>query len=307
MTKEEVYREIKQQIKIVEYASRMGFTVVRKGRYYSLKEHDSVIIDPFKNCFWRNSKAGNGSSIGKGGSIIDFVLEFSGKTLHEVLKDLSAEVYGSGLPRFEKKHTQEKKKPAGTLNLPQSDTHMHNVYAYLIKTRKIDPACVQMLVDRKQLYQDTNRNCVFVSYDLQDTEKPVFACRRGTNTYKPFYGDIEGCDYDQCFYIQNHADVLYITESVIDALSVITLRPQETRNYLALAGVGKTASVERYLQEDIKKIYIGTDNDRGGIAAANELEGIIRGRRPDIVIVRDLPPDPYKDWNEYLQKGGRNT
>lgn len=73
---------------LVDYASRMGFTVIRKGRYFSLKEHDSVIIDPEKNCFWRNSKLGNGNSIGKGGSIIDFLLEFTDRSLHEVLKEL---------------------------------------------------------------------------------------------------------------------------------------------------------------------------------------------------------------------------
>ena len=77
MDKQEVYRMIKEQVKIVDYASRMGFTVVRRGRYFSLKEHDSVIINPEKNCFWRNSKMGTGRSIGKGGSIIDFVLEFT--------------------------------------------------------------------------------------------------------------------------------------------------------------------------------------------------------------------------------------
>mgnify|MGYP003098833260 FL=1 len=89
MDKQEVYRMIKEQVKIVDYASRMGFTVIRKGRYFSLKEHDSVIIDPEKNCFWRNSKLGNGNSIGNGGSIIDFLLEFTDRSLNEVLRELS--------------------------------------------------------------------------------------------------------------------------------------------------------------------------------------------------------------------------
>lgn len=51
MDKQEVYRMIKEQVKIVDYAPRMGFTVIRKGRYFSLKEHDSVIIDPEKIVF----------------------------------------------------------------------------------------------------------------------------------------------------------------------------------------------------------------------------------------------------------------
>lgn len=105
MDKQEVYRMIKEQVKIVDYAPRMGFTVIRKGRYFSLKEHDSVIIDPGKNCFWRNSKLGNGNSIGKGGSIIDFLLEFTDRSLHEVLKELSKEIFVEDMakvPSFEK-------------------------------------------------------------------------------------------------------------------------------------------------------------------------------------------------------------
>lgn len=44
-----------KSIPITDLAQRMGFTLVRRGRYFSLKEHDSVIIDTRKNCFWRNS------------------------------------------------------------------------------------------------------------------------------------------------------------------------------------------------------------------------------------------------------------
>ena len=61
-----VYQIIKEQIRIIDYAPRLGFTVKRKGKYYSLKEHDSVIIDPEKNCFWRNSVPTIGTAIGKG-------------------------------------------------------------------------------------------------------------------------------------------------------------------------------------------------------------------------------------------------
>lgn len=167
MDKQEVYRMIKEQVKIVDYASRMGFTVVRRGRYFSLKEHDSVIIDPEKNCFGEIPSWEPDGAIGKGGSIIDFVLEFTNSSLHEVLKELSQEVFtGSGdqLPTF-----QKRKKPMvkEELMLPAEDSHMHNVYAYLLKTRKIKKEVVQFFVNRKMLYQDIHKNCVFVSYDSE--------------------------------------------------------------------------------------------------------------------------------------------
>lgn len=66
-------------VPITDYATRSGFTLVRKGKYFSLKEHDSVIIDVEKNCFWRNSRFSKGYK-GGAGSIIDFAIEFNGAT-----------------------------------------------------------------------------------------------------------------------------------------------------------------------------------------------------------------------------------
>lgn len=51
MTSKEKFDWIKENISIVDYASSIGFTPVRKGKYYSLKEHDSIIIDTHKNIY----------------------------------------------------------------------------------------------------------------------------------------------------------------------------------------------------------------------------------------------------------------
>lgn len=301
MDKQEVYRMIKEQVKIVDYASRMGFTVIRKGRYFSLKEHDSVIIDPEKNCFWRNSKMGTGRSIGKGGSIIDFVLEFTNLSLHEVLKELSQEVFtGSGdqLPTFQKREEPLVKKE---LDLPEEDSHMHNVYAYLLKTRKIKKEVVQFFVNRKMLYQDLHKNCVFVSYNLEG--KPVFACVRGTNCYNHFCGDLSGCDYEKCFFVENHAKKLYVTESVIEIMSVMSLLEEPLSfDYLALAGVGKADSIQTYLDRDWEEIYLGTNQDEHGREAAEHMERLVKKERPDIRVVLDLPEGEGSDWNDILRK-----
>ena len=64
---EVVHQQIVDNIRIVDYASELGFTLVRRGKYFTLKEHDSVMIDPeaelflekfywwwlWKNCIWR--------------------------------------------------------------------------------------------------------------------------------------------------------------------------------------------------------------------------------------------------------------
>lgn len=135
------------------------------------------------------------------------------------------------------------------------------------------------------LYQDKNNNCVFVSYDIKDKTKPIFACKRGSNTYKPFYGDVPACDYTQCFYVDNNSEKVFITESVIDAMSIMTIIGVNWQkfNYIALAGVGKWEAVKTYLENtDIKELYIALDNDEKGVIAAQQICSYVKSKRPDI-------------------------
>ena len=202
MTSKEKFDWIKENISIVDYASSIGFTPVRKGKYYSLKEHDSIIIDTNKNVYWQNSISGHGKCIGEMGSIIDFAMKFCNMSFYEVIRQFEGDI-----PRDSQYQVrQEKRISDKTLKLPGKDANMRKVYAYLIKTRNIKPDVVQFFVDNKMLYQDKNGNCVFVGYDVNNGVVPVFACRRGTNTFKPFYGDVAGCDYAKCFYVDNESN-----------------------------------------------------------------------------------------------------
>lgn len=177
--------EIKK-ISITEYARQMGFTPVKIGSYYTLKEHDSVRIDPRKNIFFRNST-------GDRGTVIDFVMAFKGVSCGEAIKLLCDEIE---LPKVYKEQNSvpQKKKE---LILPAKARNMKNVFAYLVKTRCINQKIVQEMVDRDMLYQDERNNCVFVSRN--ENGKSVFATVRGTNTDKKWVGDVSGCDYSHSF------------------------------------------------------------------------------------------------------------
>lgn len=304
MTNEEFYQALKEQNSIVDYARELGFTVVRKGKYYSLKEHDSVIINTEKNCYWRNSEPGIGKSIGKGGSIIDFICEFEGIGHKEAIKILKQRTY---LKRTTVKKKKEEPKKVQSFVLPEKADNMRMIFAYLTKTRCISQKIVQDFVDRKMLYQDKNNNCVFVGYDVENKEKPVFACKRGTNTYKPFYGDVAGCDYTKCIYIDNGSDELIITESIIDSMSLMTFMGEMYKqyNYLILAGVGKWDCIRNYINDNVKKVYIATDNDKGGIASAQLICNYVKINYPGITRKWKLPPGEGKDWNMLLQERRR--
>lgn len=303
-----IIENIKRQVQITDYARYMGFTLVKKGRYYSLKEHDSVMIDTTKNKYWQNSVAGTGGSIGFGGSVIDFAMVFGNMTLNEAIYALKSygnvadeEILIDTLKKCVKLNTSKEEKKE--LELPAASDNMKKVYAYLVKTRKISPEIVREFVMKKMLYQDTKRNCVFVGYDYIDKEKPVFACLRGTNTYSPFQGDVAGCDYSKCFYIDNESTKLIVGEAVIDIMSIMTLLKVRWKeyNYLAIGGVGKWRSIDTYLSsKKIKSVVIATDRDEKGRLAAQNICSYVRGNYPSIQRKWELPKKK-KDWNEVLQ------
>lgn len=286
--------EIKK-ISITEYARQMGFTPVKIGSYYTLKEHDSVRIDPRKNIFFRNST-------GDRGTVIDFVMAFKGVSCGEAIKLLCDEIE---LPKVYKEQNSvpQKKKE---LILPAKARNMKNVFAYLVKTRCINQKIVQEMVDRDMLYQDERNNCVFVSRD--ENGKSVFATVRGTNTDKKWVGDVSGCDYSHSFFIDNCSRNLIVTESVIDAMSMMDIKEQKGENhqeynYLSVSGLGKSREALGYhLGKTLYDIvFLAFDNDDKGREIAKEMKKHIESINQDISVSM-LIPEAAKDWNEELQK-----
>lgn len=286
--------EIKK-ISITEYARQMGFTPVKIGSYYTLKEHDSVRIDPRKNIFFRNST-------GDRGTVIDFVMAFKDVSCGEAIKLLCDEIE---LPKVYKEQNSvpQKKKE---LILPAKARNMKNVFAYLVKTRCINQKIVQEMVDRDMLYQDERNNCVFVSRN--ENGKSVFASVRGTNTDKKWVGDISGCDYSHSFFIDNCSRNLIVTESVIDAMSMMDIKEQKGENhqeynYLSVSGLGKSREALGYhLGKTLYDIvFLAFDNDDKGREIAKEMKKHIESINQDISVSM-LIPEAAKDWNEELQK-----
>lgn len=291
----QIIQEIESNIKIVDVANQMGYTLKREGRHYTIKEHESVRIDVDRNLFIRYSN-------GHRGSVIDFISEFKNQPKNEVINELASEInfnYNShGIKRKEKKPEEV---PA--LILPEKGQNMKNVFAYLTQSRYIDSKVVQEMVEKKHLYQDQNRNCVFVSYKNQ---QPVFASLCGTNTFLKFKGDVRGCDYNQGWFVSYNSEYLYVTESPIDAMSKMSLMRMSKRNYhafdqLALSGVTKYESVFEHLKEKkYKVVWIGVDADRAGEFCYQELKNRIKKEFPEVKIVRDRTKFT-KDWNDELK------
>lgn len=298
---------LKENISIVDVAEHLGYSLLRKGQYYQMVEHDSVMLDPRKNCFWRNST-------GTTGSILDFCTYFGELSLQESFTLLYGMIggqeviyerlYGNGYSENPKKQIEqeplEKVKEPLVLILPEKAKTRKHVYAYLQKTRKIDFDVIQDFFDRGMLYQDEKNNCVFISYDNEGN--PVFACKRGTNTTHRFVGDCPGSDYQKGFFINNQATTLFICESVIDVMSYMSLLKRggndyHELNYHVLNGTQKQESVPAILKENpnINFVILGLDTDKGGKKATKEILDSITDMIPCII-----KQPKGKDWNDML-------
>lgn len=310
-TNQERYAQIKAQIRILDYAQQHGYHVVAKGNYYTLKEHDSVIIDPEKNCFWRNSGRGTNPR----GSVIDFAMNFvhSGD-LEASLDELSQQIEGMSYPVGQIREHPATVKPVGQVslkdNLPERNRDMRRAYAYLTKTRWIDPDVVQEFVDRKMLYQDVRGNCVFLAYGADG--EPNFATFRGTLSERKFLGDIKGSDYTHDFYVNNGAEKLIVTESVIDAMSVMSiLKGQgvefQKYDYLVQAGTQKYDAVLTQLEEHpkVNEVLLAMDHDIAGVKGMQKVKELVWEFPEERKVSIHVPDPQYKDWNEVLSTAMR--
>ena len=300
-----VCERIKDEVSITDYARYMGFTLLKKGNYYTMKEHDSVMISPRKKKYWQNSNPSDSAAFGEGGSVIDFAMNFGGYSRDEAIKQLIS----FGNIRFDNEPIQQTQKveipESVELKLPATDDNERNVFAYLIKTRGIAKDVVTELMKRKMIYQDKHKNCVFVGYDSNNKNKPVYACLRGTNTYKKFQGDVRGCDYSKGIYVQNGSEKLVVAEAFIDAMSIMTINGKDWKkyDYIALSGTGKYEAIKTYLDKGkTKKLLIATDNDKGGINAAEIIRDFVKKNYPDVLVKFCLPPTSGRDWNELLKE-----
>lgn len=306
-----------KMIRIVDYAQSCGFTLKRIGKYYTLKEHDSVRIDDERNCFWRNSTFQRGIK-GHSGTVIDFAMEFENyATAREAIYAIADKYCLSSDNDFISPKAKHIPKSNATLNksyssnahifsLPISISNTDDVVSYLCNVRKLDYDLVNTFIQRGLLYQDTRRNCVFVSPDK------TFACLRSTGE-KKFVRDVEGSNYDNCFFLLDDGITIphsiVVTESVIDMMSVMTyirrypmyLAKYSDKAFLALSGTNKIQSLFVHLKNypSISAVVFALDNDNAGHSAVTKAVDTLVDTGFKGTIFFAYPPD-YKDWNECI-------
>ena len=156
----------------------------------------------------------------------------------------------------------------GDLMLPEKNGTYKHIFAYLIKTRKIDKDIVNQFVKDKKIYEDNHNNCVFVGFD--EEKSPKFASVRGTNTNKKFRGDLENSDKGYPFCLEGRSDTLLIFEAPIDLMSYLTLLKlhgiTKFNHHMISMGGTSYIPIEKYLERysEITNITLCLDSDDEG-------------------------------------------
>ena len=265
-------------VDLEKFLRAQGETLVRSGKEYRWKAHDSLTV--CGNKWFRHSQS-------KGGLPVDFVMEFYGKSFPEAVQMLTGEP-GEVQPEADPA-------PSPAFRLPLRNVTNANILNYLTQERKLSPSLVNFFIAAGDIYEDAaHHNVVFVGRDADG--HPRYASSRGLN--EKFRQDAAGAEKAFGFAHRGTDKQLLVFEAPIDLLSFIELFPKnwQQHNYLSLGGVSGKA-LRQFLSErpDVGRVFLCLDADKAGEDACKRLAGLL----PDTVSVTRIQPC-MKDWNDVL-------
>ena len=265
-------------VDLEKFLRAQGETLVRSGKEYRWKAHDSLTV--CGNKWFRHSQS-------KGGFPVDFVMEFYGKSFPEAVQMLTGEP-GEVQPEADPA-------PSPAFRLPLRNVTNANILNYLTQERKLSPSLVNFFIAAGDIYEDSSHhNVVFVGRDADG--HPRYASSRGIN--EKFRQDAAGAEKAFGFAHRGTDKQLLVFEAPIDLLSFIELFPKnwQQHNYLSLGGVSGKA-LRQFLSErpDVERVFLCLDADKAGEDACKRLTALL----PDTVSVTRIQPC-MKDWNDVL-------
>ena len=265
-------------VDLEKFLRAQGETLVRSGKEYRWKAHDSLTV--CGNKWFRHSQS-------KGGFPVDFVMEFYGKSFPEAVQMLTGEP-GEAQPEADPA-------PSPAFRLPLRNVTNANILNYLTQERKLSPSLVNFFIAAGDIYEDSSHhNVVFVGRDVDG--HPRYASSRGIN--EKFRQDAAGAEKAFGFAHRGTDKQLLVFEAPIDLLSFIELFPKnwQQHNYLSLGGVSGKA-LRQFLSErpDVERVFLCLDADKAGEDACKRLTALL----PDTVSVTRIQPC-MKDWNDVL-------
>ena len=136
-------------VSLEDFLRTQGETLIKSGREYRWKEHDSLTVRG--NKWFRHSQS-------KGGYPIDFVMEFYGKSFPEAVQLLTGES-GEG-------QTEASTTPPTAFHLPLHNRTADRAIQFLCESRGLNKTLVEAFLLSGDIYEEAKRhNVVFVGRD----------------------------------------------------------------------------------------------------------------------------------------------
>ncbi len=281
---------------LVSYLGGCGGHVKKVGSTYQYVytdgsgTHDSVTIHGGK---WYDHKNQ------RGGYAVKFLQEFLNFSFQDAVVELLGGHCSAQTVSSPGAAPESVVKP---FELPEPNSNMRRVFAYLTKQRFIDPQIISHFAHEHKIYEDGKyHNAVFVGMDENGTPKQ--ASVRSTISFgKIFRLTVANSDTKYSFSHFGNDGKLFVFEAPIDMLSFITLYQKDWKDhsYIAMNGVYESAILKALENHsELKSVYLCTDSDEGGIEAAERLRDILR-EHGYTDIFRIMPQQ--KDWNECLKQ-----
>lgn len=273
-------------VDLEEFLRLRGERLIKSGRDKRLASDHSVTV---RGNSWYDHAAE------QGGGPVSFLQRFYRMSYPEAMQTLLGGDGGGGYPAAPRREPE----PAKEFALPEPNSDMRRVYAYLIKQRGIDKDVITHFAKAGLLYEDArHHNCVFVGRDQDGV--PRHAHKRSTNSYgEAFRINVEGSNPRYSFHHMGRDGSLFVFEAPIDLMSYITLHPDrwQEHSYVACCGTSfQPVEQMKAMMPTMEELFLCLDNDEAGIKASERMAD--QSKAWGVEVTRLLPE--HKDWNEDL-------
>ena len=142
-TEEELHAALRNN-NALQYALSRGYGLVKCGNEYHMKEHDSMVFKRDGRWYW-NSRSLSGKAL-------DFIQAYEDRDYKEAVCILAGTAGRSGPAVPQKALEALPPEEKAEFILPEPARDCKHLFAYLIKTRGVDPGLVKRLVSRHGIY-----------------------------------------------------------------------------------------------------------------------------------------------------------
>ncbi|MCA1028845.1 DUF3991 and TOPRIM domain-containing protein [Cytobacillus kochii] len=289
-----------EKTSIVSLCQEYGYAIEKKtNQYYFGIEHDSLVIDSYKNKFYWNSQNISGNSI-------LFAQTFFNKTFPEAVAMLTSKEY-------EKMNDTYVEPEKNFVYEIEHDTSTAAAEDYLVNERGIDKDIVSALIKKGLIRQDHKKNIVFVwgetgrrvGADLQGTVSKNNLGKRGT--FKQIFRDSKS-NYGFNVSLGVPKKLLFF-EAPIDLLSYWSLNKHlKNCRLISMSGL-KPRTVMNMMkhtyvsrgQYPTEGIFLGVDNDVAGHKFVDRFEQMLLETKDGQEIpFHNLIPNDLEIPKEYI-------